>query len=74
MSHETVNEPPLEPSNPYWDMIVDALGHNEENWNNEQTNNVEEEPNDKTKKFFELLKAVDSPLYEGSKYLSWRWY
>ncbi|XP_048498370.2 uncharacterized protein LOC104900813 [Beta vulgaris subsp. vulgaris] len=64
---ETVDEPPSEPSNPYRDMIVDALGHNEENPNNEQINNVEEEPNDEAEKFFELLKAADSPLYEGSK-------
>ncbi|XP_057248861.1 uncharacterized protein LOC104906231 [Beta vulgaris subsp. vulgaris] len=48
-------------------MIVDALGHNEENPNNEQINNVEEEPNDEAKNFLELLKAADSPLCEGSK-------
>ncbi|XP_048489971.1 uncharacterized protein LOC125491934 [Beta vulgaris subsp. vulgaris] len=64
---ETVDETPSEPSNPYRDMIVDALGHNEENPNNEQINNVQEEPNDEAKKFFELLKAADSPLYARSK-------
>lgn len=54
-------------SNPYRDMIVDALGNNEDGSLFEVGNSVEEEPNDEAKKFFDLLKAAEDPLYEGSK-------
>lgn len=34
---------------------------------NEEVNSIEEEPNDEAKKFFQLLKAAEDPLYEESK-------
>ncbi|XP_010666303.1 uncharacterized protein LOC104883469 [Beta vulgaris subsp. vulgaris] len=57
----------VEQSNPYQDMIVDAFGSLHENLNHNVGDEVEEEPNDEAKKFFDLLKASKDPLYEGSK-------
>ncbi|XP_048502811.1 uncharacterized protein LOC125498615 [Beta vulgaris subsp. vulgaris] len=54
-------------SNPYMFMVVDALGNTEDHDMLALSNSVEEEPNGKTKKFFDLLKVAKNPLYEGSK-------
>ncbi|XP_056691843.1 uncharacterized protein [Spinacia oleracea] len=53
--------------NPYRDMVIDALGNNQEHLLNEESNSVEEEPNDEAKKFIDLLKTAEDPLCEGSK-------
>ncbi|XP_056698165.1 uncharacterized protein [Spinacia oleracea] len=53
--------------NQYRDMVIDALGNNQEHLLNEEGNSVEEEPNVEAKKFIDLLKAAGDPLYEGSK-------
>ncbi|XP_021858448.2 uncharacterized protein [Spinacia oleracea] len=54
-------------SNPCQDMVVDALGNNQEHLSYEETNSVKEEPTDEAKKLFDLLKAGGVPLYKGSK-------
>lgn len=51
-------------SNPYREMVVDALGDHSLT---EGTNSIDEEPNEEAKKFFDLLKAAEDPLFEGSK-------
>lgn len=61
-----ISQPLVEQSNPYQDMIVDAFGSLHENLNHNAGDEVEEEPNDEAKKFFDLLKASKDPLYEGS--------
>ena len=50
-------------SNEYREMVMDALGHNQ---GESETEPVEEEPNAEAKKFLDLLKASEQPLYEGS--------
>ncbi|XP_074314888.1 uncharacterized protein LOC141651059 [Silene latifolia] len=52
--------------NPYHDMVVDALGYNTEN-NRQEVDDIEEEPNTESRKFFEMLKNAEEPLYEGCK-------
>lgn len=64
---EFVGESSTSQANPYRELVVDALGHVGENLWNVEANSIEEEPNDEAKKFFELLKAAEDPLYEGSK-------
>ncbi|XP_048501793.2 uncharacterized protein LOC130589373 [Beta vulgaris subsp. vulgaris] len=54
-------------SKPYLDMVVDALGNTEEHDVLALSNSVEEEPNGEAMKFFDLLKAAENPLYDGSK-------
>ncbi|XP_057246857.1 uncharacterized protein LOC125499464 [Beta vulgaris subsp. vulgaris] len=55
-----------EPSNPYREMIFDALGNNSEPSNVEEPGGMDEEPNPQAKVFLDLLKASEEPLYEGS--------
>ncbi|XP_056688736.1 uncharacterized protein [Spinacia oleracea] len=53
-------------TNPYREMVIDALGNNQEHMLNEEVDVVEEEPNGEAKKLIDLLKAAEDPLYEGS--------
>ncbi|XP_021748801.1 uncharacterized protein LOC110714566 [Chenopodium quinoa] len=53
-------------SNEYRDMVTDAVGHN---YDRSGTEAVEEEPNAEAKRFLDLLKASEHPLYEGSSML-----
>lgn len=54
-------------TNRYMDMVVDALGPREGTEFVERLNDVKEEPNPKPKKFFDMLKSSQEPLYEGSQ-------
>ncbi|XP_021775991.1 uncharacterized protein LOC110739816 [Chenopodium quinoa] len=48
-------------SNEYRDMVMDDVGHNYD-----RSGTEEEEPNAEAKRFLDLLKASEHPLYEGS--------
>ncbi|XP_021741937.1 uncharacterized protein LOC110708139 [Chenopodium quinoa] len=50
-------------SNEYRDMVMDVVGHN---YDRSGTEAAEEEPNAEAKRFLDLLKASEHPLYEGS--------
>jgi hypothetical protein len=50
-------------SNPYRNMIIDAMRMNQSNVS--QCSIVEEEPNVDAAKFFDLLKDYDEPLWDG---------
>ena len=52
-------------TNPYREMVVDAFGDVDQSFL-EEAALVEEEPNAEAKKFFELLKLAQEPLYDGS--------
>lgn len=51
-------------SNPYRNMVIDAFEY-EYSHENIRGDDVEEEPHLEAKKFFDMLKAAEKPLYEG---------
>jgi len=57
--HEVGNEN----SNPYRNMVMDAMRMSEGNVS--EFSNVEEEPNANAARFFDLLKDSDEPLWDG---------
>lgn len=54
-------------SSPYRDMVIDAFGpeYNTEHVIEGYQDVEEEDPLPKSKKFFDMLKAAEEPLYEG---------
>jgi len=58
-THEVVNDN----SNPYMNMVMDAMRMNQGNVS--QCPIVEEEPNADAERFFDLLKDFDEPLWDG---------
>jgi len=44
---------------------MDALGYMTSTWEKEVLSNVEEDPNPKMKAFFDMIEAVEKPLYDG---------
>ena len=57
--YEVVNDN----SNPYRNMVIDAMRMNQSNVS--QCSIVEEEPNVDVAKFFDLLKDYNEPLWDG---------
>ena len=57
--HETANDN----TNPYRNMVIDAMRMNQGNGN--QCPIIEEEPNADAARFFDLLKDSDEPLWDG---------
>lgn len=53
--------------NPYREMIMDAIGESNFHPNEEYDYINEEAPNFEAKSFFDMLRAVNEPLYSGCK-------
>ncbi|XP_021726589.1 uncharacterized protein LOC110693724 [Chenopodium quinoa] len=54
-------------SNEYREMVLDAFGQSQDQGHSEEPPvSLEEEPNAQAKPFFDLLRASEQPLYEGS--------
>ncbi|XP_021742719.1 uncharacterized protein LOC110708800 [Chenopodium quinoa] len=56
-------------SNEYREMVLDAFGQSQDQGHSEEPPvSLEEEPNAQAKPFFDLLRASEQPLYEGSSF------
>ncbi|XP_021762951.1 uncharacterized protein LOC110727678 [Chenopodium quinoa] len=54
-------------SNEYREMVLDAFGQSQDQGHSEESPvSLEKEPNAQAKPFFDLLRASEQPLYEGS--------
>jgi hypothetical protein len=62
-SASNIHEVGNENSNPYRNMVMDAMRMSE--GNTSEFPNIEEEPNADAVKFFDLLKDSDEPLWDG---------
>ena len=62
-SASNVHEAANDNTNPYRNMVMDAMRMNQDNVN--QCPIVEEEPNAEAARFFDLLKDSDEPLWDG---------
>lgn len=56
-----------EGSNPYRNMVIDAIGHD---FNPHSDENEVEPPDPKTQKLYDLLRKADEPLWQGCSKLS----
>ena len=62
-SASNVHEAANDNTNPYRNMVMDAMRMNKDDVN--QCPIVEEEPNVEAARFFDLLKDSDEPLWDG---------
>ena len=62
-SASNVHEATNDDTNPYRNMVIDAMRINQGNVS--QCRIVEEEPNADATRFFDLLKDSDEPLWDG---------